>query len=211
MLKKNSIIYSTLIIESYSWQKSVNILDEIIWLKCAWDSVKPKTIQKCFARCGFNKATCSDQEEENVIDSNITAFVETCGVSWEEYTNFDHDLSTNRSFEEDWETSILEKAKAQSSSEDALEKHAEEKDEEEDEESEMMVDKPTISAGTAIHYLDEFSDFSLSQQSSELLELITKSKNTIEGFIYSSSRFIQAKLSDFIKNKSTLYVCTVLV
>ena len=108
-------------------------LNAIMWLKCAWDSVKPTTIQKCFARCGFNKATSSDQEEENVIDSNITAFVETYGVSWEEYKIFDNDLSTNRSIDEDWETTILGKAKAQSSSEDALEKHAEEKDEEEDE------------------------------------------------------------------------------
>ena len=57
--------------------KSVNILDAIMWLKSAWDSVKPTTIQKCFARCGFNKATCSDQEEDTVIDSTITAFVES--------------------------------------------------------------------------------------------------------------------------------------
>ena len=63
----------------------------------------------------------------------------------------------------------------------------------------MMVDKPTISAGTTIHYLDELRDFALSQQSSELLELITKSKSTIEGFMCSSSRFKQAKLTDFIK------------
>ena len=127
--------------------KSVNILYVIMWLKSAWDSVKLTTIQKCFARCGFNKATCSDQEEENVIDSNITALVETCGVSWEEYANFDHDLSTNRTIDEDWEKAILEKAKAQSSSEDVLEKHAEEKDEEEDEESEMMVDNANYSPG----------------------------------------------------------------
>ena len=187
--------------------KSVNILDAIMWLKSAWDSVKTTTIQKCFARCAFDKATCSDQEEETVIiDSTITAFVEACGVSlevcgvsWEEYANFDHDLSTNRSIDEDWETAILEKAKSQSSSEDAFEKHAEEKDEEEDEESEMMADKPTISAGTAIHYIDELRDFAQSQQSSVLLELITKSKSTIEGFICSSSHFKQAKLTDFIK------------
>ena len=89
--------------------KSVNILDAIMWLKSAWDSVKPTTIQKCFARCGFNKATCSDQEEDTVIDSTITAFVETCGVSWEKHANFDHDLSTNRSIDEDWETAILER------------------------------------------------------------------------------------------------------
>ena len=87
--------------------KSLNILDAITWLKSAWDSVKPTTIQKCLARCVFNKATCSDQEEETVIDSNITAFVETCGVSWEEYQNFDHDLSMNRSIDEEWETAIL--------------------------------------------------------------------------------------------------------
>ena len=71
----------------------------------------------------------------------------------------------------------------------------------------MMVDKPTISAGTAIHYLDELRDFALSQQSSELLELITKSKSTIEGFMCSSSRFKQAKLTDFIKKINVLCMC----
>ena len=57
----------------------------------------------------------------------------------------------------------------------------------------MMVIKPTISAGIAIHYLDELRDFALSQQSFELLKLITKSKSTIEGFMCSSSRFKHAK------------------
>ena len=132
--------------------KCVNILDAIMWLQSAWDSVKPTTVQKCFAMCGFNKANCSDQEEV-VIDSNITALVETWGVSWEEYANFYRDLSTNRSIDEHCEVAILEKATAQLSSEDALEKRAEEKDEEEDEKSEMMVNKPTISTGTAIYYL----------------------------------------------------------
>ena len=34
------------------------------------------------------------------------------GVSWEEYANFDHVLSTKRSIE-DWEAAIFQKAKAQ--------------------------------------------------------------------------------------------------
>ena len=37
------------------------------------DNVKHTMIQKCFARCGFSKATCTctDQEEDTVIDSNL--------------------------------------------------------------------------------------------------------------------------------------------
>ena len=78
--------------------------------------------------------------------------METCGISWG-CANSDHDLSTSRSINEDWETAISEKDKAQSSPEDASEKRAEEKAEEENEESEM------ISAGTTIQ----------SQMSSEIL------------------------------------------
>ena len=36
--------------------KSVNVLDAIMWLKTVWDNVKPTTIQKCFAKCGFTQA-----------------------------------------------------------------------------------------------------------------------------------------------------------
>ena len=75
---------------------------------------------------GSTKQPVVSVQEEIVIVSNLNAFAETCGVSWEEYANFDHDCSMNRSITEYWETAILEKATVQ----DALKKHAKENDEE---------------------------------------------------------------------------------
>ena len=75
--------------------KRVNVLDAIMWLKNAWDNVKPTTIQKCFAKCDFTNAVFADPEDDTAIDSSLTAFVEASGVSWEVYANFDQDLATN--------------------------------------------------------------------------------------------------------------------
>ena len=36
--------------------KKVTVLDAILWLTSAWDSVKPDTISKCFQKCEFSDA-----------------------------------------------------------------------------------------------------------------------------------------------------------
>lgn len=33
--------------------KSVDLLDAMLWVKRAWRDVKPSTIKRCFAKCGF--------------------------------------------------------------------------------------------------------------------------------------------------------------
>lgn len=58
--------------------KKVNVLDAILWLKTAWDSVQPATIQKCFSKCGFNENRL--EEDNSTVDSDLTSFVEEFGV-----------------------------------------------------------------------------------------------------------------------------------
>ena len=137
----------------------------------------------------------SDPEEDTTftIDSSLGAFVETCGASWEVYANFDQDLATNRAIDDDWEAVLLEKARNKSSSEDK----ADTDEDEVEEEDEMVVDKPTLSAETAVSHLDDHRDFALSPQSPELLELISKSRTAIEKLMCDPHHLKQTKLSDF--------------
>ena len=61
----------------------------------------------------------------------------------------------------------------------------------------MVVDEPTLSAETAICYLDDPSDFVQCRQSPELLEPISKRRIAIEKFMCNPDRLKQTKLSDY--------------
>ena len=63
----------------------------------------------------------------------------------------------------------------------------------EKEEEEVVTEKPTLSSVAAISYLDELGEFVLFQQSLELLDLINKSRITIEKLM---CRLKQTTLSD---------------
>ena len=166
--------------------KRVNVLDAIMWLKNAWDNVKPTTIQKCFAKCGFTEAVFTDPEDDTAIDSSLSAFVEASGASWEVYANFDQELATNRTIGEEWEAALLEKARTGTSADDRAETIEDENEEEEEEE--VVIEKPILTAGTAISYLDDLRDFALSRQCPELLDLISKSRTTIEKLMCNPDR-----------------------
>ena len=76
----------------------------------------------------------------------------------------------------------MEKARNKSSSEDKADTNEDEK------EDEMVVDKPILSAGTAISYQDDLRDFALSRQSPGLVELISKSRTAIEKLMCNPDR-----------------------
>ena len=83
------------------------MLDAIMWLK---NACMPMTIQKC---CGFTNDVFTDQEDDTAaIDSTLSAFVKASGASWKMYANFDQDLATNETIDEDWDAALLEKARS---------------------------------------------------------------------------------------------------
>ena len=122
-----------------------------MWLKNAWDNVSSMTIQKRLARCGFTNDVFTDQEDDTAIDSSHSAFVEASGTSWEMYANFDQDLATNMTTDEDWEAALLEKARAGTSADGSADTINDEDNEEEEEE--VVTEKPTLSSVAAISYL----------------------------------------------------------
>ena len=71
--------------------KKINILDAIMWLHYAWESILPITIYRCFAKCGFSEdvydpekpfADCPELEE--IID----------GVTLEEFAAMGDNMET---------------------------------------------------------------------------------------------------------------------
>ena len=48
--------------------KKIDLLQAITWIKKAWDSITPETIQKCFKQCDF-------QTENEGEDSRFISFL----------------------------------------------------------------------------------------------------------------------------------------
>ena len=47
--------------------KKVNVLDAVMWLKSAWDSVQPTMIRKCFQKCGFGTESLSEDDDDHPV------------------------------------------------------------------------------------------------------------------------------------------------
>ena len=85
--------------------KKVNILDAILWLKNAWDTVAAVTTERCFAKCGFVESLVGTADEGETADVQLCSEMETiltnAGMTWDEYANFDEQLATCQVFEKD--------------------------------------------------------------------------------------------------------------
>ena len=49
-----------------------------------------------------------DEDDHPVVDTDLQAFTEDFGITWDEYANFDTDLSTYETVE-DWEDKLLDR------------------------------------------------------------------------------------------------------
>ena len=56
--------------------------------------LKPIMIQKCSAKCVFTVRLREDEDDPKV-DNNLEAFAQNQCVTWEEYAEFDAEISTN--------------------------------------------------------------------------------------------------------------------
>ena len=78
--------------------KKINVLDAILWLKFAWDTLQPSTIQKCFSKCGINEDLTTtepgdeDEPEDEPMTDKFDDLLDDLPVS--EYLKIDNDLVT---------------------------------------------------------------------------------------------------------------------
>ncbi|KAL5486940.1 hypothetical protein EMCRGX_G019483 [Ephydatia muelleri] len=59
-----------------------------------------------------SKVKMPKEDDTAAIDSTLSAFVKASGASWKMYANFDQDLATNETIDEDWDAALLEKARS---------------------------------------------------------------------------------------------------
>ena len=173
--------------------KKVNVLNAISWLKVAWDHVQPSTIQKCFSKCGFSDELMTN--DENVeVDEELEDFArQHGGVTWEEFSNFDSNLATTMTVEDNWEENLLASCCTE---DDRL------SDSDEDDEDEENTSIPVIQPRVAVRYLQQLKDFALFHKNGELLELISTSEVTVEQK-FSGKNTIQTKLTEFAHTSAT--------
>ena len=79
--------------------KFVNVLTAIMWIKEAWDKVKPETVCRCWT-CGINLDDSENQPDGDPcadIQDNLVKQIDPVCTS-EEYLNADDDLCTCQSY-----------------------------------------------------------------------------------------------------------------
>ena len=104
--------------------KKVTVLDAILWLTTAWDSVSPETIQKCFRKCGLSDAIVDVSSDDEWDEEDLRPLLPP-GTSLRDYVNSDDHVATQRTNDDNWERALIDDAKvdtdgeAESSSEDS--------------------------------------------------------------------------------------------
>ena len=90
--------------------KKVTVLDAILWLTTAWDSVSPETIHKCFRKCGFSDAIVDASSDDECDEEDLRPLLPP-GTSLRDYVNSDDHVATQRTNDDNWELALLDEAK----------------------------------------------------------------------------------------------------
>ena len=90
--------------------KKVTVLDAILWLTTAWDSVFPETIQKCFRKCGFSDAIVDASSDDEWDEEDLRPLLPP-GTSLRDYVDSDDHVATQRTIDDNWERVLIDDAK----------------------------------------------------------------------------------------------------
>jgi hypothetical protein len=139
--------------------KKVNLLDAITWVSKVCKDISPLTVQKCFAQCGFVKATDQSQTtdppqelvnyEEEVPPAILQASINALGVPLQESDQIDIMLSTCDENLINWDASAQDILTAL----DAQTEVAEEREELDEDDEEEEKDECEINTNEALKML----------------------------------------------------------
>ncbi len=85
--------------------RTVDVLDAIMWLKRAWDSVPDSTIVKCFRNCGFTvPAPPQDQSDDPELPADYNNILGD--VPWDAFVEADINTATFNVADDTWEQEL---------------------------------------------------------------------------------------------------------
>lgn len=179
--------------------KAVNILDAILWLKCAWDAVSSVTIQKCFSKCGFNVPLRSENDSDDGDDSQtdrpaeeLESVIPGVEMNWNDYAQCDDQLPTCETIQDDWEENLIEKLR--------MDKQDDPEDEDEDVIEISTEERSIISEESAAVALRELRDFSIAHENAYLLDLVCKSQEVLDRLLLAKRlKAKQTKITAFFE------------
>ena len=145
--------------------KKVTVLDAILWLTTAWDSVSPETIQKCFRKCGFLDAIVDASSDDEWDEEDLRPLLPP-GTSLRDYINSDDHVATQRTIDDNWERALLDDANVAT-------------DGEVDSSSEEGGEK-VVSSTTAWSHSSDLLNYALSTNNSELIALLSQARDLIQ-------------------------------
>lgn len=168
--------------------KSVNLLDAIRWVDQSWFAVKPSTIVKCFASCGFAQSDTDCQlhaADEEESESLAEAYQPLLGdVEWQEFVAMDSRIETT-------ETSADGKPTAMAS---------DTRESESDPDSENDQDDSVMSSREALIHTKKLLVFATKHSESELVTALLQVKTIMEELrIKEASKAKQTSIKDFFK------------
>ena len=149
--------------------KSVNVLDAIMWLKFAWDALLESTMNKCFAKCGFDVSEPVAVDEAAVVDDAEPATLEPAlqqvigDVTLRAFADMDDDEATMKTTGDNWEAELVTQSADES-----------------DDDDEQEVVAPVINRRTASNYADTLLAFGLSTQNATVVDLLSKLQQELQ-------------------------------
>lgn len=90
--------------------KSINVLDAIRWIKCAWDNVKTQTIINCFNTCGVSNGSIQKTIDDiSALEDEVSQLSNAAEIDYDPKSHeYEETLECYDDLSEDWENRMME-------------------------------------------------------------------------------------------------------
>ncbi len=170
--------------------KQITVLDAILWMRSAWNTVTAETITKCFAKCGFTTDQPStDTADDDLWDADDLLPLLPAGVTLQDYVAADDSLDTQNHYTDNWEQELMQYNRGSSDTPDSAE---------EDSADEEVPSNPKISTSTAWSHTADLRQFALQTNNTRLLELVSSAQDLLQEEKMKSLTHKQATMDRFL-------------